>query len=78
MRQKQVFCVPTYVVGYPPFDLEAAQRYRRRLPRWIRRPARRYGGHIHGKARGRERAIEEDENVGAPTLADDDFEFHRP
>lgn len=28
LRQKQVFLrVPSYVVGYPPFDLEAAQRY---------------------------------------------------
>jgi len=79
MRQKQVFLrVPTYVVGYPPFDLEAAQRY---LARQFSRggfDVQRVGAvdiYVSWASAAASARSKKMKTSGAPTLADDDFEF---
>lgn len=79
MRQKQVFLrVPTYVVGYPPFDLEAAQRY---LARQFARggfDVQRVGTvdiYVSWASAAASARSKKMKASGAPTLADDDFEF---
>jgi len=79
MRQKQVFLrVPTYVVGYPPFDLEAAQRY---LARQFARggfDVQRVGTvdiYVSWASAAASARSKKMKTPGAPTLADDDFEF---
>lgn len=80
MRQKQVFLrVPSYVVGFPPFDLEAAQRY---LARQFERggfDVQRIGTvDIYvswSSAASNARSKKSKPSSGAPVLADDEFEF---